>query len=75
MFGIGDIALIIQLDEAKRTLLAKSEDISELASALKLDELKEEIAGLEQKTLAENFWNSSEESGENIYLSHSFCLS
>ena len=56
--------MIIQLDEAKRTLLAKSEDISELASALKLDELKEEIAGLEQKTLAENFWNSSEESGE-----------
>ena len=56
--------MIIQLDEAKRTLLAKSEDISELASALKLDELKEEIAGLEQKTLAENFWNSSDESGE-----------
>ena len=56
--------MIVQLDEAKRTLLAKREDIKELASALKLDDLKEEIAELEKKTLAENFWSSADESGE-----------
>ena len=56
--------MIVQLDEAKRTLLAKREDIEELASALKLDELKGEIAELEKQTMAENFWNSADESGE-----------
>lgn len=56
--------MIVQLDEAKRTLLAKKGDIEELAAALKLDALKEEIAGLEEKTLAPDFWNSAEGSGE-----------
>ena len=43
--------MIIQLDEAKRTLLQKKEEINELASALKLDELRQETAELEKKTL------------------------
>ena len=54
--------MIIQLEEAKRTLLQQEEDIKELASALKLDELRAETVDLEKKTLADDFWGS-EESG------------
>ena len=56
--------MIVLLDEAKRTLLAKEDDIKELASALKLDDLKSEIAELEEKTMAPDFWNNSDVSGE-----------
>ena len=54
--------LIIQLDEAKRTLLEKREDIKELAAALKLDELKEETENLEKLTVEADFWGR-EDSG------------
>ena len=52
--------MIIQLDEAKRTLLQKAEDIEELKAALKLDELKAETAELEKKTLEPDFWGSDD---------------
>ena len=48
--------MIIQLDEAKRTLLQKEEDIKELAAALRLDELKEETENLEKLTVESDFW-------------------
>ena len=48
--------MIIQLDEAKRTLLQKAEDIEELKAALKLDELKAETDELEKQTLEADFW-------------------
>ncbi len=48
--------MIIQLDEAKRTLLQKEEDIKELKAALKLDELKAETEELEKQTLEADFW-------------------
>ena len=54
--------MIIQLDEAKRTLLQKAEDIEELKAALKLDDLKAETEMLEKKTLEPDFWGS-EDSG------------
>lgn len=54
--------MIIQLDEAKRTLLEKREDIKELAAALKLDELKEETENLEKLTVEADFWGR-EDSG------------
>ena len=54
--------MIIQLDEAKRTLLQKEDDILELKAALKLDELKTETAELEKKTLEADFWGT-EDSG------------
>lgn len=54
--------MIIQLDEALRTLHAKKEEIKELKAALKLDELKAETEELEKKTLEPDFWGS-EESG------------
>ncbi len=52
--------MIIQLDEAKRTLLLKADEIKELAQALKLDELKAETEELEKKTLDPDFWGSDE---------------
>ena len=54
--------MIIQLDEAKRTLLLKQEDIEELKAALKLDEIKTEVEVLEKQTLEPDFWNK-EDSG------------
>ena len=48
--------MIIQLDEAKRTLLEKKEDIKELAAALKLEELKAEADELEKQTVEADFW-------------------
>ncbi len=48
--------MIIQLDEAKRTLLLKQEDIEELKSALKLGELKAEIDELEKVSMEADFW-------------------
>ena len=52
--------MIIQLDEAKRTLLQKAEDIEELKAALKLDDLKAETEMLEKKTLEPDFWGSDD---------------
>ncbi len=52
--------MIIELDEAKRTLLEKEKDIAELKNALKLDDLKAETKSLEEKTLAPDFWGSDE---------------
>ncbi len=54
--------MIIQLDEAKRTLLQKEEDIKELAAALKLEELKAETEELEKLTVEADFWGR-EDSG------------
>ncbi len=52
--------MIIQLDEAKRTLLQKEEDIAELKAALKLDDLKAETEELEKKTLEPDFWGKDD---------------
>ena len=49
--------MIIQLDEAKRTLLEMREKINDLGSALQIDELKKSVSELEKMTAAENFWN------------------
>ena len=35
--------MIIQLDEAKRTLLAMKDDVKELASALKIEKIKDSL--------------------------------
>ncbi len=56
--------MIIQLDEAKRTLSALSCAIQDLESALKINQLKDEVATLEEKTLAPGFWNDQAESGK-----------
>ena len=55
--------MIIQLDEAKRTLNSVKEPISELKNALRIDDLEIQIQELESKTLVPDFW-SREDSGK-----------
>ncbi len=56
--------MIIQLEEAKRTLLGMKDDVKELASALKIEKITEEAEELEQKTLVPNFWDDAVTSGK-----------
>ena len=56
--------MIIQLEEAKRTLLAMQDDVKELASALKIDKIKDDAEELEQKTMVPNFWDDAENSSK-----------
>ena len=54
--------MIIQLEEAKLKLKSMLDDVNGLASAFKVDKLKENIKVLEEKTLAPDFWSSEESS-------------
>jgi len=56
--------LIIQLEEAKYKLTGFRDNIKELGSALRIDELRKEVEELEKKTLAADFWNDQQESGK-----------
>ena len=56
--------MIIQLEEAKRTLQGMKGDLEDLGSALKIDRLRDEAEELEQKTLVPNFWDDTENSGK-----------
>ena len=51
--------MIIQLEEAKRTLLGMRGDIAELGNALRIEKISEEAEELEQKTLVPNFWDDA----------------
>ena len=55
--------MIIQLDEAKRTLLGVTPAIEELKNALRIEELSRQIQELEAKTLVPDFW-SRDDSGK-----------
>ena len=54
--------MIIQLEEAKRELIKLDGEIDELGNAMKIEELKSNIAVLEEKTLDADFWNNPESS-------------
>ncbi len=56
--------MIIALEEAKYKLLALREDIEELGSALRIDELKSSVAELEALTLEQDFWSNQENSSK-----------
>ena len=56
--------MIIQLEEAKYKLTGFRDNIKELGSALRIDELRKEVEELEKKTLAADFWNDQQESGK-----------
>ena len=56
--------MIIQLEEAKRSLNALEPEIKELGSALRIDELHKELAELDEKTSQPDFWNDQENSGK-----------
>ncbi len=54
--------MIIALEDAKYKLLALRDDIKELGSALRIDELRNNVAELEKQTLDADFWNNQENS-------------
>ncbi len=56
--------MIIQLEEAKRSLIALEPELKELGSALKIDALNEELKELDEKTSQPDFWNDAENSGK-----------
>ena len=56
--------MIIQLEEAKRTLQGMKGDIAELGNALKIEKIAEEAEELEQKTMVPNFWDDAENSSK-----------
>ena len=56
--------MIIQLDEAKRTLVALDADVKELGNALKIESLKEKLAELEDRSSAPEFWSDQAKSGK-----------
>lgn len=55
--------MIIELEDAKQRLKSLKEDAAELASALKIEKLRENARELEEKTFAGNFWDDQESSG------------
>ena len=56
--------MIIALEEAKYKLIALEDDMKELKSALRVDELKEKIAELEAVAMEENFWSDQARSSK-----------
>ncbi len=54
--------MIIQLEEAKYKLVNMRDDVKELASALRVEQLAAEIAEDEKITTDPNFWNDAENS-------------
>ena len=56
--------MIIQLEEAKRTLQGMKGDIAELGNALRIEKISEEAEELEQKTLVPNFWDDAANSSK-----------
>ena len=56
---IGGLTLIIQLEEAKRTLQGMRGDIEELGNALKIERIREQAEELEQKTMMPGFWDDA----------------
>ena len=56
--------MIIALEEAKYNLIKLREDVTELGSALRIEEKRTTVAQLEEQTLAPDFWNNQENSSK-----------
>ncbi len=56
--------MIVALEEAKYSLSEQRAKITELGSALRIEELTEKAAELEKLTYAEDFWNDQENSSK-----------
>ncbi len=55
--GYMEETLIIQLDEAKRTLNGVREPVEDLKNALRIEDLERQILELEAKTVLPDFWS------------------
>ena len=56
--------MIIALEEAKYSLVKLREEVTELGSALRIEEKRATVEELEEKTLAPDFWNNQENSSK-----------
>ena len=56
--------MIIEIEEAKYKLNNFRADLKELGSALRIDDLKNEVADLEKKAMEPDFWNDQTNSGK-----------
>jgi len=56
--------MIIKLEEAKYSLQGIREQVEDLGSALRIEEIKNNIAELEKQTAVENFWSNTENSSK-----------
>ena len=56
--------MIIALEDAKYKLIGMKEQIAELGSALRIEQLRTDAAELEQQTFAEDFWSNQERSSK-----------
>ena len=56
--------MIIALEDAKYKLTNFDDKLSELASALRIDELKVQVAEMEKETLGADFWSNAENSAK-----------
>ncbi len=55
--------MIIQLDEARLSLLAMKKEVHELGITIKLDKLRDSVKELEEQTSNADFWNDQANSG------------
>mgnify|MGYP004643072731 FL=1 len=58
--------MILALEDAKRKLSSLEDDINELGSALRIDNIREEAADLETQTAAPDFWSDQSKSGPTM---------
>ena len=56
--------MIVALEDARYKLTGLRDTIKELGSSIRIDELKEILPGLEEQTMAENFWSNQENSSK-----------
>ena len=56
--------MIIALEDAKYKLIGLREDLTDLGSALCIDELREKVVELEKQTLDTDFWSNQENSSK-----------
>ena len=56
--------MIIALEDAKYKLIGLREDLKDLGSALRIDELREKVVELEKQTLDADFWSNQENSSK-----------
>ncbi len=60
--------MIVALEDAKYKLNALRTNVEELASALRIEETKENLKDLEAQTQAPDFWNDAEKSGKVLQV-------
>ena len=56
--------MIVALEDAKYKLTNFGGKLTELASALRIDELKTQVAEMEKQTLDGDFWSNAENSAK-----------